>query len=321
MNQIDVARGGLEPPPTAPKAAVLPLDDRAGCFLCRPGKVRNSLFRSNTRIRAISTPSNIFTEDIMKAKPAIGVIGGMGPYAGLDLVQKIFDESEAVADQEHVPVALLSCSSSIPDRTEYILGQSPDNPADGIVEVATSLDSLGCKVAGMPCNSAHSPAIFDTVTEILAQRRCTMQLLHLIGESVALAAATAPGPHQIGVLSTYAVHHTGLYQQQINRAGMRCIMPSNEVAKVVHQAIYAPGVGIKSQSNPVTGEARDMVLRGIHHLRDRGATAVILGCTELPLAVQEDYVDRVLLIDSTRALARALIRETFPEKLRSLASP
>ena len=59
-----------------------------------------------------------------------------------------------------------------------------------------------------------------------------------------------------------------------------------------------------------------MVLSAVNHCCSRGAEAVILGCTELPLAVS--HAKDVPLIDPALALARALIRETSPQKLAPL---
>jgi hypothetical protein len=44
-------------------------------------------------------------------KPEIGIIGGAGPYAGLNLVKKIFDQTLARTDQDHLPVVLVSLPS------------------------------------------------------------------------------------------------------------------------------------------------------------------------------------------------------------------
>ena len=65
-------------------------------------------------------------------------------------------------------------------------------------------------------------------------------------------------------------------------------------------------------------EARSRLLDGIRHLRERGADAVVLGCTELPLAVPEPEFEGTPIIDSANALARALIRATHPDKLKPL---
>jgi aspartate racemase len=89
---------------------------------------------------------------------------------------------------------------------------------------------------------------------------------------------------------------------------------------LVHEAIFNRVYGIKAQSNPVSDEARKRVHRAVAHVRDAGAEAVILGCTELPLAIGADEFDDVALIDPMVALARALIRETYPDRLREFAS-
>ena len=47
----------------------------------------------------------------------IGIVGGVGPYAGLDLLRKLLDNTLANSDQEHLDTVLLSLPSGIMDRT------------------------------------------------------------------------------------------------------------------------------------------------------------------------------------------------------------
>lgn len=248
----------------------------------------------------------------------IGVIGGMGPYAGLDLVRKIFDATTAQADQDHLPVALLSCSGALPDRSRFLDGCSDENPAEAIAEVALRLSAMGAVVAGMPCNTAHAPAIFDPVLATLEARGCPLRLLHMIDVAVEAVGARTSGLQRIGVLSTAAVHRLGLYRTRLEAAGLEPVLPEADVQeRLVSPAIYDPVWGIKAQSHPVTPQARQCLIEAIDHLARRGAEAVILGCTELPLAVPEPRLGALTVIDPTAALARALIRETYPSKLRS----
>src|SRR5690606_41469903 len=104
----------------------------------------------------------------MEQERIIGVIGGMGPYAGLDLVRKIFDHTAASRDQDHLPVALLSYPGRIRDRSLFLLRATEEdsgvNPAEAIAGIALELDRLGATVAGIPSNTAHAPAILDVVT-------------------------------------------------------------------------------------------------------------------------------------------------------------
>ena len=247
--------------------------------------------------------------------PTIGVLGGMGPYAGLDLMSKIFAETRASIDQEHLPVAMLSYSHRIADRTSYMLGHIDKNPGHAIAEVAHDLASMGIRVVGIPCNSAHAPKILDVVTKSLANTN--LRIIHLINETVRHVQELAPRAKRIGCLSTLGVHRLELYRNAVEAAGLTAVMCDDSVAEhAVHRAIYDRNWGIKAFSNPVTSRAKESVLEGIHHVRERGAEAVILGCTELPLAVSQ--ADGVVCIDPVRALARALIRETSPGKLKPL---
>ncbi len=258
----------------------------------------------------------------MHKEPILGVIGGMGPYAGLDLVRKIFDQTQAGTDQEHLPVAVLSYSNRILDRSAYLFGEVDENPAHAIAAIAADLDRLGATVAGLPCNSAHASAIFDTVKTLLRDAGHPIRLLHMIEEAARYARETVRGIERIGALSTLALYKTNLYPQTLTEAGFTAIVPDEDVQRtLINPAIFDPTYGIKAHSNPVTETARQHVLQGIRHLRDKGAEAVILGCTELPLAVAAPFFEDVLLIDPTAALARALIRETYPEKLSPTLEP
>ena len=116
--------------------------------------------------------------------PIIGIIGGMGPQAGLDLAEKVIAETTAAKDQEHLPMALLSYGHKIGDRSAYVFGEITKNPGFAIASVARTLAELGVRVAGIPCNSAHAPEIFNALTNSL--KDLNIRILHLI-----------PGNHSI----------------------------------------------------------------------------------------------------------------------------
>jgi aspartate racemase len=246
----------------------------------------------------------------------IGIIGGMGPYAGLDLARKVFDQTDATHDQDHLPVALLSYPSRIIDRSTFLRGETDENPADALFEIARQLDALGAVVAGIPCNTAHAPVIFSRIVERLEDGGHRLRLLHMIDETVRFIHEKMPGVRRIGVLSTLAVYRLHLYRNALVGAGFEAIVPDENVQEnIVNRTIFDPVYGIKAQTNPISLIARQSLLNAVEHLNERGAEAVILGCTELPLAIPETELNGVMMIDPTRVLARALIRETYPEKL------
>lgn len=254
----------------------------------------------------------------MPAEPIIGIVGGVGPYAALDLAQKICDETVAQRDQDHLPVALLSYPGLIPDRTEFLVGESRVNPALGMLKVIGELERLGCRVVGIPCNTAHAPAIWDVVLEGLAARGSGVTLVHMVEEVASFVRQFFPSVTRVGVLSTVGTQRSGVYPEALARHGLRAItLEDSEHRALVHDAVYDPGFGIKAQAVPVSARARANVLTAVERVRTAGAEVVVLACTELPLAVPEATLEGMPVVDATRVLARALIRAVAPERLRA----
>lgn len=249
-------------------------------------------------------------------RDAIGVLGGLGPHAGLDLVRAILDETDAHQDQEHLPIVLISVPGRIPDRSTWLADRSTPSPVPPMIEVLRQLNAAGCAVAGVPCNTAHAPAIFDPLREALDG---DLALVHIVDAIVAHIGEVAPGARTIGVLATSSSVENRLHQIGLEAAGLSAVVPDAEHQRVVQASIFDPEWGLKAKSSPPDPRARRVLLDATAHLVGRGAEAVILGCTELPLAVPEaeDAATGVPFVSSTRALARALIRATHPEKLRA----
>lgn len=248
----------------------------------------------------------------------IGIVGGVGPYAGLDLNRKIFDNTLAGTDQEHLPVILASISPIISDRTRYLLQGDVDNPSRGLFEVIKILDSAGASVAGIPCNTAHAHRIFASVETMIYDSGLQVKLINMISEVTAVIQSQFSKDIKVGVLSTLGSHKAGLYKEYLDKLKIPIVLPHENLAEKVHAAIYHPVSGIKARSNPVSLEARQVVEDAVKALCEQGADAVILGCTELPIALPTDLLDGTVLIDPATILARALIREAYPERLKPL---
>ena len=247
----------------------------------------------------------------------IGIVGGVGPYTGLDLFRKVLDNTLAERDQEHLDVVLLSVPSGIMDRTDYLLGKSGINPAFAIAEVLIKLEAAGAGVAGIPCNTVHAPEIFSLILERIHRRDSRIKVLHLINETVSHIGISHPDLTRIGVLSTTGTYRSGIYQNALEKSGYRVILPPAEMQeRLIHPAVYDPEYGIKARSNPVHPRARENLLSGIRYLKDQGAEAVIMGCTEIPLALSGEQTGQTVLFDPAHILARALIRTVDPGKLK-----
>jgi aspartate racemase len=242
-----------------------------------------------------------------QSPPIIGIVGGVGPYAGLDLQAKILAETTAVRDQDHLPVISVSWPGDIPDRTAYLLGETAVNPAGPVLEQLALLSRMGATVAGIPCNTMHAAPIFDVIAAGVAAFERPLALLHMIRETAGHLQTHHPGLRCVGVLSTTGTYRTRLYPDILEPLGYTVVVPEPEMqAELIHPAIYDATYGIKARGG-ATERARAGLLSGVAALLDQGAEAIILGCTEVPLALPETEVDGVPLVDPTRVLARALV--------------
>ena len=239
----------------------------------------------------------------------IGIVGGVGPYAGLDLNTKIFDNAPAKKDQDFPNVILISFSEIIGDRTMYVLNpEKHENPAFSIAEVVATLAGAGAEYIGIPCNTAHCRPIFSKVEEIIAEKGLKVVLVNMIEETVSHILENYPRIKKVGLLSTLGTRAFGLYNEVAEKQGLELITPSQENAEAVHRAIYDAEFGIKAHSNPVHPKATAIFEENAVKLFNEGAEAVIMGCTEIPLGLTSTKL-KGIFIDPASILARKLLEK------------
>lgn len=220
----------------------------------------------------------------------IGIMGGMGPMATVDLMKKIILATEAGCDQEHIPMLVYN-NPQIPDRTAAIMGKGP-SPARAMLETARKLEQGGADFIIIACNTAHY-----FLPEILPQ--LSIPVISIMEATV--AGAKRRGVNTVGLLATSGTVSTGLYQKELEKQGLRYILPEEERQHIVDDMIYE---GVKAgRKDYDTTQARQLMADMIK----LGAEGFILGCTEVPLAVAM-YGLQGNFIDSTQELAMAAIR-------------
>lgn len=252
----------------------------------------------------------------------IGIVGGVGPYAGIDLLDNIFGNTLASTDQDYINSLLLSLSSKIQDRTQYLLGNTVENPGYSIGKIVLTLENSGATVVGIPCNTAHSEGIFSVIEKELKHSGSKVKLLHMIDETITFITTHFSHFRRIGVLSTTGTYKYKLYRNALETYGYETIEPSQRMQEeIVHQAIYHPTYGIKSTTRPFHPKARQNLELAIDYLKEQGAEAVVLGCTEIPLVIKSEMVNDLTIINPTYVLARALIHQVDAGKLKPFSMP
>ena len=224
----------------------------------------------------------------------VGVLGGMGPLATIDFLRKLVAATPAHTDQEHVPV-VVSAIPQVPDRTRAFRGEGP-SPLTAMISSAQRLKAAGAGLAVIACNTAH--LWFDDIEDALG-----LPMIHLVDAAIQDAIGLAGPGGRIGLLGTDATLASGLY---VNRAAATGLMPVHWLLPTARETIDRVARGIDAVKSGDLATGRELLVSAALRLKERGADVVILGCTEIPV-VLNDANAPVPVIDATAALARRAV--------------
>ena len=220
----------------------------------------------------------------------IGVLGGMGPAATVDFLDKVVRLTPASRDQEHIPVIAASLPH-VPDRSACILGTGPD-PLPSLLRGIDLLNGVGVGVVVVPCNSSH-----HWYDELCAHSKAPV--LHIAKACV--ERITQPTGSRVLVLATRGALRSGFYQRALGNAGLVAVEPDlDELQPLVDDCIRL----VKSGELEKSGASLGRVLTATSHM---SVSAVIMGCTEIPIAVRYCDARGMHLVDSSLTLAQAVV--------------
>lgn len=239
----------------------------------------------------------------------LGVLGGMGPQAGLDFMVKLIAATPVAAEQDHLRV-ILDSNPKVPDRNRAIRamaqGAAPEagGPGPVLAQMARGLQQAGADFLVMACNTAHAFA-----PDIRAA--ITIPFVSIIDEAVAEAARTAGGA--VGILAAQGCVDAALYQTALTRAGVQPLLLNDGAQARFMDLLYRIKLG------DLSDRSRTEMAALARSLTDRGAGMIIAGCTEVPLVLDPAAV-AVPVLDSTAHLARRCVQyakrhEPLPQPL------
>ncbi|TAM86491.1 MAG: aspartate/glutamate racemase family protein [Candidimonas sp.] len=226
--------------------------------------------------------------------PFLGVLGGMGPMAGAVFMERLTALTPGSVDQAHVP-AILWSDPRIPDRPAGRAGMGPD-PLPWMRNGMRHLERAGARAIVIPCNTAH--VWYDALAAAVS-----VPVLHIVSAVVDDLRRQGVARGRIGLLGTATTLRLALYQRELTRLGYTCVVPDeDELARHCAESIR-----LVKMNHLI--DARGPATEAVVSLLRRRVDAVVLGCTELPLALPHAVRGEfgTVMTDSIDALALAAI--------------
>lgn len=231
--------------------------------------------------------------DLMNKKEKIvGILGGMGPLATIDVFSKIVKATPAKKDWEHLRI-IIDNNPKIPSRTRaVVLGEQSPLPA--MIETAKNLENAGADLIIIPCNSAHY-YIEDLKKSIHTP------ILNIIEITAKYLAENLPNVRRIGLLGGLVTINMKIYEKELQKYAISVVVPETKDQELVSNVIE----GIK------LGKTKDNLVEDIEkvskNLIAQGAQCIVLACTELAI-LMDGKKTGVLFVDPNKVLAEETVK-------------
>ncbi len=229
----------------------------------------------------------------------IGILGGMGPAATVDIFSKIVKLTPAATDQEHIRI-IIDNNPKIPNRIAALSGKGTD-PVPAMIESAQSLEAAGADFLIIPCNTAH---LFIHKLK----QHLKIPLLSIVEVSAAFIKSNYPLVKKAGILGTTPTVESGLYRDVFAQIGITLVSPESELQhNSVMEAIF--GIqGIKAGNTQI--HPREMLIMAAEQLAAQGAEIILMACTEIPIVLKSGDI-AVPLVDLNSILAMAAVKKAL----------
>lgn len=222
--------------------------------------------------------------------PVIGILGGMGPEATVDLMRRVIARTPARGDEDHIRM-LVDNNPKVPSRIAALLERTGADPGEELVRMARGLQAGGATALAIACNTAHAfaPQIAGAVD---------IPLLDMIELAADALAALRPQPRKIGVLASSAALKVGLYEKALAARGIQTFAPERQDALMdVIRAVKTgdTGPGQRRMFDQIAGD-----------LVAAGADGLIVACTELSI-LADALAQPVPVVDALDVLVTKIV--------------
>ncbi|PWQ97605.1 aspartate/glutamate racemase family protein [Leucothrix arctica] len=222
----------------------------------------------------------------------VGIIGGMGPEATVDLMQQVIAGTPANDDVDHIRM-LVDNNPKVPSRIKAIIEGTGESPAPVMIQMAQGLEKQGADFLVIPCNTAHH--YYNDVAASVS-----IPTLNIIEITAKHSKQQQPDLTKVGLLASSALQKINLYEPWFEQLGVEIAYPNVDDQQAVMELIRAV------KANKQTSEQVAAYNRAAQQLAAQGAECLIVACTELSV-IGDQLQTELPVYDASTLLAQAII--------------
>ncbi len=223
----------------------------------------------------------------------VGILGGMGPEATVDLMNRVIQATPALDDADHIRM-IVDNNPKVPSRIKALIEGDGESPIPSLTDMAQRLEHWGADFLVMPCNTAHYyyPAITAAVT---------IPVVNLINLAAEQVSRQHPQIRKLGLLASTAVLKTRLYEQRFARNQIQILFPEPSIQAGVMALIK----GIKAKRYDAA--LLQQLALAVTDLQAQGAECLLIACTELSVVAANIHTEQPIY-DAAQLLAEHIVQ-------------
>ena len=198
----------------------------------------------------------------------VGILGGMGPYATNFFLKRILDLTPAKLDKDHFHT-IIDNNVKIPSRTRAVK-YNEESPVNDIVHSINNLGKIGCSFVMLPCNSVHY--FYDKVSEKIEIP--WLNMIEIVSNKILDLNYTKPL-----ILGGYITTQKKVYSQFLPKS----VYLSGSENRIIESIIE------EIKNNNFLEKKSEQAIKNIIKNYDDSIDSILLGCTELPIVIDEEY--------------------------------
>ncbi len=222
----------------------------------------------------------------------IGVLGGMGPESSANFYYKLIKYCQKkyheVQDTDYPPMIIYSLPLDGFDEGGIV---NEVTVLKQLIQGIKTLEKADCDFIVMPCNTIHY--FFDELNSI-----CSVPIISIIEETA--KKIKQKKYNVVGLLASETTLNLQIYQKALNQKGIQCLTPTKEEELIITKLI------LEIMGGKVTDCTKNEAKSIIKKMEQQSAQAIVLGCTEIPLVINQKDA-KIKVYDTLQILAEAAV--------------
>ena len=220
----------------------------------------------------------------------------MGPLASANLYLKIIKMAQekyaAVQDIDYPPIMVYSLPLSDFDETGIMNGEKVKSQ---LTHGVKKLEQMGCDFIIIACNTVHY--YFEEM-----QKAINIPIVSIIEETAKLVANN--NLETVGLLSSQSTQDLKIYHKKLNSLGIKTISPTAKEQKIINTII------LKVMSGQHTSKDKQSLKNITKNLIEKGAQTIVLGCTEIPLLINQKDLN-IKVFDTVEIISSVALKKAM----------